>query len=438
MKFFPIKRNISLFSLKCHFYFSHSEIILKKWTSEVEPIEEQASKQLKNLCDLGPKVIHGHIAVMPDVHCGKGATVGTVIPTKNVIIPSAVGVDIGCGMCAVMTTLHLNDIKLDSLSKIRSKIESIIPLGFDGVNEKKFRNLNLMEENENIWRENLAKDFEKILKFSEIGPNQLKKSHIDEIANSNHITHLGSLGTGNHFIEICVDESPQKNVWVMLHSGSRGVGNAIGRTFIEIAKEDMLKAYGNLPLDKDLAYLRKGTKYFDYYWFAVKWAQRFAALNRELMMKRILKTLNNSQLLPKFQADLLAVNCHHNYVQIERHFNEELYITRKGAVSAQKGEYGIIPGSMGAKSYIVKGKGNSDSYCSCSHGAGRRMSRTKAKQMFNMDNLKEQTKGVECRKDKSVIDEIPQAYKDIDKVMVSQKDLVDVEHILKQILCVKG
>ena len=412
------------------YFFSQlsKQVTLKKWTSEVE----------QNLCSLGPNVIHGHIAVMPDVHCGVGATVGTVIPTKNVIIPSAVGVDIGCGMCAVKTSLKLNDIKLDSLEKIRNTIERVIPVGFLGVDANQFKKLNLLEENNKIWQSKLQNDFQKILKFSEIGPNKLKKSQIDKIEFSNHITHLGSLGTGNHFIEICTDETSDKNIWIMLHSGSRGVGNAIGRTFIEIAKEDMFQAYGQLPCDKDLAYLRKGTKYFDHYWFAVKWAQRFAALNREIMMERIIKTLNDSKLLPNFNTNLIAVNCHHNYVELEKHFNEEIYITRKGAVSAKQGEYGIIPGSMGAKSYIVKGKGNQESYCSCSHGAGRRMSRTKAKKSFKIEDLIEQTKGVECRKDKDVIDEIPQAYKDIDKVMESQKDLVEVVHVLKQILCVKG
>ena len=425
--------NSLLHFLKPHISFSTTKVSIKQWTSKVE-VEEEASKQLENLRNLGPDVIHGHIAVMPDVHCGKGATVGTVIPTKNVIIPSAVGVDIGCGMCAVKTSLRLNDIKLDSLAKIRACIESIIPLGFDGVDKKQFNKYNLMQENEEIWDSDLKADFERILTFSD----KIKQSQIDTIEKSNNVTHLGSLGTGNHFIEICTDEAIEKNIWIMLHSGSRGVGNAIGRTFIEIAKEDMLKAYGNLPADKDLAYLRKGTKYFDHYWFAVKWAQRFAALNRELMMKRILRSLNNSKLLPKFRADLIAVNCHHNYVELETHFNEEIFITRKGAVSAKLGEYGIIPGSMGAKSYIVKGKGNNDSYCSCSHGAGRRMSRTKAKKLFDLNDLRQQTEGIECRKDRDVIDEIPQAYKDIDKVMESQMDLVDIAHVLKQILCVKG
>ena len=425
-------------SLRFFFTQISKQVTIKKWTSQVEPIELEASQQLQNICSLGPKVIHGHIAVMPDVHLGIGATVGTVIPTKDVIIPSAVGVDIGCGMCAVKTSLKLNDIKLDSLSAIRKKIEEIIPLGFSGVDEKRFQRFDLLEENVRIWQSKLQKDFEQILTFSEIGPNKIKKSLISKIEKSNNVTHLGSLGTGNHFIEVCTDETPNKNIWIMLHSGSRGVGNAIGTSFIELAKEDMLRAYGELPSDKDLAYLRKGTKYFEHYWFAVKWAQRFASLNREIMMDRIIKTLNNSKLLPPFKSNLMAVNCHHNYVELEKHFGEDLYITRKGAVSAQKGEFGIIPGSMGAKSYIVKGKGNEEAYCSCSHGAGRRMSRTKAKKNFNLADLVEQTKGVECRKDKAVIDEIPEAYKDIDKVMESQKDLVDIVHILKQILCVKG
>lgn len=432
-------RLISLNFKKIHFFSSQlNSVPIKKWTSSVEPIEEQAMKQLNNLSSLGPDVIHGHIAVMPDVHCGIGATVGTVIPTKKVIIPSAVGVDIGCGMCATQLSLNLNDIKLDSLAEVRKTIEKVIPVGFDGVDKSRFEKQGLLEENERIWQEKLLKDFRNILANAENGPNKLKQSQILEIEKSNHCTHLGSLGTGNHFIELCVDDSKEKHLWIMLHSGSRGVGNAIGRIFIEMAKEDMLQTYGSLPQDKDLAYLRKGTKYFDLYWMAVKWAQKYAALNRETMMKRIIRALVQSKLFPEFKTDLVAVNCHHNYVALETHFNEKVYITRKGAVSAKQGEYGIIPGSMGAKSYIIKGKGNKDSYCSCSHGAGRRMSRTQAKKKFDLKDLKEQTQGVECRKDKAVIDEIPQAYKNIDQVMESQKDLVEIVHVLKQILCVKG
>lgn len=426
-------------------YFSHTvkkysrtltKVEIKKWTKYVEPIEHEAKIQLENLANLGPDVIHGHIAVMPDVHLGKGATVGSVIPTKRVIIPAAVGVDIGCGMCAVKTSLKLNDIKLDNMSKIRKIIEGVIPVGFDGCDDSKFTKLNLMKDNNSIWNQKLKLGFEKIV--SARPSILLKQSQIDTIKNSNTFNHLGSLGGGNHFIEICTDDHEDKNIWIMLHSGSRGVGNAIGRTFIEIAKQDMLKHYGNIPLDKEIAYLTKGTENFELYWFAVKWAQSFASINREIMMKRIINALNNTNLIPKFTSDLLAINCHHNYVDLEYHNGEELYITRKGAVSAQNGQYGIIPGSMGAKSFIVKGKGNTDSYCSCSHGAGRKMSRTQAKKMYSVEDLKKQTKGVECKKDSSVIDEIPMAYKDIDQVMESQKDLVDVVCTLKQILCVKG
>jgi tRNA-splicing ligase RtcB len=411
-------------------------VTIKKWTKYVEPIEEEAKKQLENIAKLGPHVVHGHIAVMPDVHLGKGATVGSVIPTKRVIIPAAVGVDIGCGMCAIKTSLKLNDIKLDNLSKVRKLIENVIPLGFDGCDDAKFKNLNLMKENFNIWNQKLKVGYDKLIS---IKPSPtLKKSQIDIIKNSNSVNHLGSLGGGNHFIEICIDNTEDQNIWIMLHSGSRGIGNAIGRTFIEIAKEDMLKHYGNIPLDKELAYLTKGTENFEHYWFAVKWAQNFASLNREIMMNRIIDVLNSSNIFPKFKYDLLAINCHHNYVDSEVHNGEELYITRKGAVSAKKGQFGIIPGSMGAKSYIVKGKGNSESYCSCSHGAGRRLSRNQAKKEFSIEDLKAQTKGVECKKDNTVLDEIPSAYKDIDKVMESQIELVEVYCCLKQILCVKG
>jgi len=243
----------------------------------------------------------------------------------------------------------------------------------------------------------------------------------------------GTLGGGNHFIEICLDT--EDRVWVMLHSGSRGVGNVIGRYFIEVAKEDMRVHHINLK-DRNLAYLSEGTQHFDDYVHAVSWAQNYARANRDTMMKLVLNVLRRH--LGKFGIKEQAINCHHNYVQRENHFGENVWVTRKGAVSAREGELGIIPGSMGARSFIVRGKGNAESFHSCSHGAGRVMSRGKAKNAITVDQHKEATKGVECRKDKGVLDESPAAYKDIDAVMAAQEDLVEVVHTLKQILCVKG
>ncbi|KAL9653503.1 hypothetical protein ABK040_002136 [Willaertia magna] len=406
---------------------------VKYWTKFVEPIEQEAKIQIENIRKL--PIVHKHIAVMPDVHLGKGATVGTVIPTKSAIIPAAVGVDIGCGMCAVKTNLNANQLK--SLSSIRKIIEDTVPHGRSNngkkdVDEGAFRTNDLPDENIYIWNSELKSGFNKIIS-SGIG-----KKYINDIESANHINHLGTLGTGNHFIEICIDQ--YNDVWIMLHSGSRGIGNTIGRIFIELAKEDMLKNVGNLPDDKDLAYLREGTKLFDAYWHAVKWAQEYASKNREIMMKRIINNLRNSNEISdkNFKTDLMVVNCHHNYVEREVHFDEEMFITRKGAVSAKRGEYGIIPGSMGARSYIVKGKGNPESFCSCSHGAGRKMSRNEAKKQFSKKDVMEQTKDVECRKDEGIIDEIPSAYKSIDDVMNSQEDLVEIVYTLKQIICVKG
>ena len=254
------------------------------------------------------------------------------------------------------------------------------------------------------------------------------------LAKTNNRKHLGTLGTGNHFVEICLDE--HNHVWVMLHSGSRGVGNAIGRHFIALAKQEMERHFIHLP-NKDLAYLVEGSRYFEDYYFAVGWAQRFALKNRELMMQAAITALA-SVIQKPFDAKLLAVNCHHNYIDKETHFGEEVLVTRKGAVRARLGEYGIIPGSMGAKSFIVKGLGNQHSFCSCSHGAGRVMSRTEAKNRFSVDDHIAQTQGVECRKDAGVIDEIPSAYKNIDDVMTAQSDLVEVVYTLKQVACVKG
>ncbi|WP_201617168.1 RtcB family protein [Psychrobacter immobilis] len=391
---------------------------IRLWTQGV-PVEDQAREQLINTSKM--PFIYKWMAVMPDVHLGMGATIGSVIPTKEAIIPAAVGVDIGCGMMAVQTTLNANDLP-DNLLGLRTELEKAIPHGRTPRGRRdKGSWTNPDDTVINGWG-TLADDF-----------NYLCQKH-PRLKNTNNLKHLGTLGTGNHFVEVCLDETNQ--VWIMLHSGSRGVGNAIGRYFIELAREDMRKWFINLP-DKDLAYFAEGTEHFDDYWFAVGWAQRFAFKNREIMMENAIKALR--QIITKpFDAKVKAVNCHHNYVEKEEHFGEEVFVTRKGAVRARIGEYGIIPGSMGAKSFIVRGKGNEESFCSCSHGAGRVMSRTQAKKQFTVDDQIAQTEGVECRKDASVIDEIPAAYKNIDDVMHAQRDLVEVVHTLRQVVCVKG
>ena len=392
---------------------------IKHWTRGV-PLEDAAREQLRNIARL--PFIHKHVAVMPDVHLGKGATVGSVVPTIGAVVPAAVGVDIGCGMIAALTTLHARDLP-DNLAPLRSAIEQAVPHG---------RTLGRGRRDVGAWQDppplaiagwsQLARDFERI-----------KRIH-PPLAKSNHLAHLGTLGTGNHFVEVCLDE--EQRVWLMLHSGSRGVGNAIGQHFIQLAKDDMRRQDIRLP-DADLAYLEEGSKHYDDYVFAVDWAQRFARMNREVMIKHVVEAVR--QVIPKpFEASAEAVNCHHNYVSRERHFGEDVLVTRKGAVSARKGELGIIPGSMGAKSFIVRGLGNPESFNSCSHGAGRVMSRTEAKRRISLDDHKRATEGVECRKDIDVVDESPAAYKPIEAVMAAQDDLVEVVHTLRQVVCVKG
>jgi len=395
---------------------------IKMWTRGV-PVEAEAQKQLSNTARL--PFIFKHIAVMPDVHVGKGSTIGSVIPTLGAIIPAAVGVDIGCGMMAAKTTLHANDLP-DNLGPLRSAIEKAVPHGMS-PKTRQFRGRDV-----GSW--------ENPPTSAEIAWNSLKDEFdvicqkTPRLKRSNHFKHLGTLGSGNHFIEVCLDEVG--SVWFMLHSGSRGVGNAIGTHFIEQAKEDMRIHFINLP-DKDLAYLPEGTQHFNEYVEAVSWAQKFAKMNREVMMQNLIAAVRTVITKP-FETHIEAVNCHHNYVQKEHHFGKDVLVTRKGAVSAKAGELGIIPGSMGAKSFIVRGKGNPDSFHSCSHGAGRTMSRTEAKKRFNLADQIAATEGVECRKDENVIDEIPMAYKDIDAVMLAQEALVEVVHTLKQVVCVKG
>ena len=393
---------------------------IKAWVEGVA-LEDAARQQLLNVANL--PFVHGWIAAMPDVHWGMGATVGSVIPTKGAVIPAAVGVDLGCGMMAVQTSLLGSDLP-DSLKDLRSAIEKAVPHGRTDHGGRNDRGAHgkLPARVEDAWRR-LRPDYELLIE---------KYPRLDR---GNDVSHLGTLGTGNHFIELCLDEA--QRVWIMLHSGSRGVGNRIGQHFIELAKKDMKKHMANLP-DQDLAYFTEGAEHFDDYVAAAGWAQRYARVNRELMMQAVVEALRTTKLLPKFTADLMAVNCHHNYVQQEQHYGAEVWVTRKGAVRAGLGELGIIPGSMGARSYIVRGKGNPESFESCSHGAGRAMSRNEAKRRFTVADHEAATAGVECRKDSEVIDETPMAYKPIDAVMAAQSDLVEVVHTLKQVLCVKG
>lgn len=389
---------------------------IKAWVKGV-PVEPQARTQLENVAGL--PFIHSHLAVMPDVHFGRGATVGSVIPTKGAIIPAAVGVDLGCGMMAIRTSLTATDLP-NSLSAIRSEIERKVPVGNGRGGSHKETPARAATA---LRASGMVERLDVILK---------KHKRIQRTAFAKQ---LGTLGGGNHFIELCLDEVDR--VWVMLHSGSRGTGNILGAYFIREAREALeRRVLGYHVPDKDLAFFVEGEDLFDDYTYAVSWAQDYARLNREVMMDRVLFALREH--FPAFSLEKEAVNCHHNYVEREHHFGADIWVTRKGAVRAGKDELGIIPGSMGAKSFIVRGKGNVDSFCSCSHGAGRAMSRTEAKRRFSVEDHRAATDGVECRKDYGVIDETPMAYKDIDAVMAAQTDLVEVVHTLKQIVCVKG
>ncbi len=391
---------------------------IKAWVRDV-PVEQSAVDQLRNVASL--PFVFRWVAAMPDVHFGIGATIGSVIPTQRAIIPAAVGVDIGCGMMAARTSLAAEDLP-DDMARIRSSIERAVPHG-----------LTRRRRDKGSWEKPPKAALEV---WSEMEPGYRHiVSRFRQIDRGRHVQQLGTLGTGNHFIELCLDET--KRVWVMLHSGSRGVGNRIGRFFIEQAKRDMERVLDTLP-DRNLAYLQEGTEHFADYVFAVDWAQRYARSNRELMMQAVLRVLRTDPKLRSFEVEGTIVDCHHNYVQRETHYGEEVFVTRKGAVSARKGELGIIPGSMGARSHIVRGLGQPESFTSCSHGAGRAMSRSEARKRFSVDDHVRATRGVECRKDAAVLDETPMAYKDIDKVMEAQSDLVEVLHTLRQIVCVKG
>jgi tRNA-splicing ligase RtcB len=392
---------------------------VRMWTQGV-PVEEAAYQQIRNIAAL--PILGGHVAIMPDVHVGKGATVGAVIPTRGAIIPAAVGVDIGCGMVAVRTTLRASDLP-DSLAAIRAQIERDIPVGFEAHRQP----LRPQGDGAEVLCgriEGLARRYDALRIMR----------RVDRYDSTRVWRQLGSLGGGNHFIELCVDEGD--SVWVMLHSGSRNVGNTIGEVSIAAARRIAERENRHLP-DRDLAWLSEGTAEFDEYVEALTWAQDYAALNRKLMVSLVVAALQ--RFYPgQVVVREAAVNCHHNYASLEQHFGATLWVTRKGAVSARSGQLGIIPGSMGTKSFIVRGKGNAAAYHSCSHGAGRQMSRSEAKRRFSLADLAEQTEGVECRKDAGVIDELPAAYKDVDAVLSAQRDLVDVVHSLKQVLCVKG
>jgi tRNA-splicing ligase RtcB (3'-phosphate/5'-hydroxy nucleic acid ligase) len=393
---------------------------IKAWTRGVQ-VEEAAEQQLRNVAKM--PFVHGWVAAMPDVHWGIGATVGSVIPTKGAIIPAAVGVDIGCGMAAAQTTLNARDLP-ENLRGLRRAIEKAIPHGRTDSGGRRDKGAwgDLPKRQIGVWRQ------------FEIGYKAITEKY-PKLDRGNHVNHLGTLGTGNHFIEICLDENEQ--VWLMLHSGSRGVGNRIGTFFIELAKNDLRAQIKNLP-DKDLAYFEEGAEHFNDYVEAVSWAQDFAMYNRKLMMEQLIDALAESGELPGFSLTKTVVNCHHNYVAREKHYGEDVFVTRKGAVRAERGDWGIIPGSMGARSYIVRGLGNPESFNSCSHGAGRAMSRNEAKRRFTTADHERATAGVECRKDQDVIDETPMAYKPIEDVMRAQSDLVEIAYTLRQVVCVKG
>lgn len=393
---------------------------IKAWTVGV-PFEDEARQQLEKLSLL--PFIHKWIAVMPDVHRGVGATVGSVVPTVGAVIPAAVGVDIGCGMVAVRTSLRAEHLP-DSLARVRSAIEAAVPHG---------RTDNGGPNDRGAWKDAPAPHREAWGRLKPVYDSIVAKH--PRLGRGPALEHLGTLGTGNHFIEVCLDE--QQQVWIMLHSGSRGVGNRIGSYFIHLAKEDMRRYFINLP-EADLAYLPEGTEHFQDYLEAVEWAQAFAAVNRELMLGAVVHALRESGELPAFTLEDVAINCHHNYVAREHHYGQNVFVTRKGAVRAREGDLGIIPGSMGARSYIVRGKGNAESFHSCSHGAGRVLSREAARRTFTLEDHARATAGIECRKDADVLDETPAAYKPIDAVMAAQAGLVEVVHTLRQVVCVKG
>ena len=391
---------------------SNQRVPVKIWTDDVD---EPSKQQLANIAGL--PFIHHHVAAMPDVHLGKGATIGSVIATHKAIIPAAVGVDLGCGMVAARLSMTASDLDEKTLKKIFDQITRDVPAGRG-------------QHPDDRVLVDAARPFE-------AGLNALTARHPTLLKAfgkfSKWMNQMGTLGGGNHFIEVCLDEAGQ--VWIMLHSGSRGIGNAIADYFIQLARQDMERWMIQLP-DRDLAYLPEGSEHFADYVAAVQWAQDYAMQNRQCMLNLVIAALTRH--LPPFPVTSEVVNCHHNYVIKEHHYGANVWVTRKGAIRAREGDLGIVPGSMGTRSYIVRGKGNPESFCSSAHGAGRRMSRTAAEKQFTAADLAQQTTGVICRKDRGVVDEIPGAYKDIDAVMANQSDLTEILHTLKQVVCVKG
>jgi tRNA-splicing ligase RtcB len=393
---------------------------IKHWTEGVE-FQDHAKAQLRNLAKMSG--LFKAVCVMPDVHAGRGSTVGSVFATKSIVIPSAVGGDIGCGMSAVKTSLTANDLP-ESLRELRLAIEYAVPVGRTDNGGRNDRGSwgdppDFVRE---AWGE-LETDYRKI---------------VDQNGRVSHprvVHQLASMGSGNHFLEICLDK--EGCVWIMLHSGSRGIGNSIGTYFGDLAKKDMERYFIDLP-DMNLAFIPDGAPHFKPYIEAMEWAQKYAKVNRDLMMASSIRAIAKTKLLPKFTADLVVVDCFHNFTARENHFHENVWITRKGAVRARKNDLCILPGSMGTRSFIVQGKGNPESFTSCSHGAGRRMSRTEAKNTFTVKDHEKATEGVECRKDKDMIDETPGAYKDVDAVLAAEAELITPLYELKQILCIKG
>ena len=387
----------------------------------IENIELEAIEQVERIAQL--PFVHHHVALMPDAHWGRGACVGSVVPTIGAIIPAAVGVDIGCGMLAAKLDVKTSDLP-SNLGSLRAAIEKAVPHGRTNNGGPGDRGAwkDVPDEVAAAFEGWLSDDYEALLEFT------------PELKPRVHPAHqLATLGTGNHFIELCTEG---EDVWIVLHTGSRGIGNRIGTHWIEKAKEDMRTWFVNLP-DEDLAYLPEGTQHFNAYADGVRWAQKFARISRATILNRVMDALTDP---PERGARVTGkyVDCHHNYVERENHYSKNVWLTRKGAIRARSGDIGIIPGSMGKGSYIVEGLGNFESFNSASHGAGRRLGRREAKRLFSVADLKEQTEGVECRKDADVIDEIPAAYKNLEDVMAAQDDLVKIKHKLNTILCVKG
>ena len=380
---------------------------IRMWTRP-EEVDAFAMQQLQNISAL-PWAVK-HIAVMPDVHYGKGATVGSVIALRDAVSPAAVGVDIGCGMAAVRTSLTANDLP-ETLRGLRSRMEAVVPVGFNQHNDPAFTKRDASDWAP-FWK-----------KFEDLTP--VVKARADKA-----LRQMGTLGSGNHFLEVCLDTD--QRVWVMLHSGSRNIGNELAQHHISVARK--LAHNAELP-DPDLAVFLAGTPEMAAYRHDLYWAQDYARRNRAVMLRLVCDVLRAD--FPRIAFEE-PISCHHNYVAEETHFGEDVLVTRKGAIRAGLGELGIIPGSMGTGSYIVRGLGNPDSFESASHGAGRKMSRNKARKTFTTKDLKAQTSGVECRKDSGVVDEIPGAYKDIDSVIANQSDLVEVVAKLKQVVCIKG